>query len=226
VPKTLAPCALRHILLATVCLPIAAMAQHSVAREWNEALLQAIRTDFARPTVHARNLFYSSIAMYDAWAAYDEVASTFLRGREVGGFRCVFEGVDPPADRQAAREEALSHAVYRLLTHRFADSPGAGEALPRVNGVFDKLGYDATNTSTDYTSGSPAALGNYLAQCLIEFGFQDGSLNLVRYHGVLAPHAADRSRIVPGPATTADVAEDCSGHAHTGDGPSRRHRLS
>lgn len=51
-------------------------------------------------------------------------------------------------------------------------------------------------------------------------------LNLVRYHGVLAPHAADRSLIVPRPATTADVAEDGSGHAHAGDGPSRRHRLS
>ena len=28
----------------------------SIARNWNEALLFAIRNDFARPTVHARNL--------------------------------------------------------------------------------------------------------------------------------------------------------------------------
>jgi hypothetical protein len=27
-------------------------------------------------------------------------------------------------------------------------------------------------------------------------------LNLVRYHGVLAPHAADRAQIVPGPETS------------------------
>ena len=51
-------------------------------------------------------------------------------------------------------------------------------------------------------------------------------LNLVRYHGVVAPHAADRSRIVPGPATTADEAEDGTGHVHAGAGPSVRHRLS
>ncbi|WNH08384.1 hypothetical protein [Thalassobellus suaedae] len=38
----------------------------SVARLWNEALLDAIRRDYARPTVHARNLFHTSVAMYDA----------------------------------------------------------------------------------------------------------------------------------------------------------------
>ena len=32
-----------------------AYTQVSVAREWNEILLEAIRNDFARPTVHARN---------------------------------------------------------------------------------------------------------------------------------------------------------------------------
>jgi hypothetical protein len=43
--------------------------QISVARMWNEVLLEGIRNDFARPTVHARNLWHSSAAMYDAWAA-------------------------------------------------------------------------------------------------------------------------------------------------------------
>ena len=51
-------------------------------------------------------------------------------------------------------------------------------------------------------------------------------LNLVRYHGVLAPHAAGRSQIVPGPATTADEAEDGCGQAHAGAEPSGRYRLS
>ena len=46
----------------------------SVARQWNEELLEAIRNDFARPTVHARNLFHTSVAMWDAWAAFDEHA--------------------------------------------------------------------------------------------------------------------------------------------------------
>jgi len=62
------------------------LAQHSVAREWNEVLLEAIRNDFARPTVHAHNLFHVSVAMYDAWAAYDDVAQTYVLGKTVDGF--------------------------------------------------------------------------------------------------------------------------------------------
>ena len=60
----------------------------SVARQWNEALLNAVRSDFARPTVHARNLFHTSAAMYDAWAVYDDMAGTYLLGKQVGGFAC------------------------------------------------------------------------------------------------------------------------------------------
>ena len=41
----------------------AGSAQYSPARHWNEELLEAIRNDFARPTVHGRNLFHTSIAM-------------------------------------------------------------------------------------------------------------------------------------------------------------------
>ncbi len=33
-----------------------------VARQWNDLLLEAIRNDYARPTVHARNLFHVSAA--------------------------------------------------------------------------------------------------------------------------------------------------------------------
>ena len=45
---------------------------HSIARRWNELLLESIRNDLARPVVHARNLFHISAAMYDAWSIWDE----------------------------------------------------------------------------------------------------------------------------------------------------------
>ena len=60
----------------------------SVARVWNEQLLDAIRNDFARPTVHARNLFHISAAMYDAWAVFDVTAEPFLTGKTVAGYSC------------------------------------------------------------------------------------------------------------------------------------------
>ena len=41
--------------------------KNSIARVWNEVILECIRNDFARPTVHARNLFHLSAGIYDAW---------------------------------------------------------------------------------------------------------------------------------------------------------------
>ncbi len=155
--------------------------QHSVARKWNEALIQAIRKDFARPTVHARNLFHTSVAMYDAWAAYDEVAETFLLGKKVGEFTCPFNGISAPANVQTARAEAISYAAYRLLVHRFKNSPGAAVSLARFDSLLAALGYSASFTSTDYSAGSAAALGNYIGQNLIDFGLQDGSNELHGY---------------------------------------------
>ncbi|MDZ7343287.1 MAG: hypothetical protein ONA90_02110, partial [candidate division KSB1 bacterium] len=165
-------------LLPAIWLPdisTATAAPHSVARQWNEALLHAIRKDYARPTVHARNLFHTAVAMYDAWAAYDKVATTFLLGKTVGGFTCPFHGISAPTEVKAAREEAISYAAYRLLRHRFKNSPGAPLSLARFDSLLAALGYNASFTSTDYSSGSPAALGNYIAQQLINFGLQDGA---------------------------------------------------
>jgi hypothetical protein len=81
-----------------------------VARLWNEQLLGAIRIDIPKPPAHARNLFHRSVAMWDAWAAYDPLAIGYL----------VDEKHDvEPAGREAARAEAISYAAYRLLKHRF-----------------------------------------------------------------------------------------------------------
>ena len=66
------------VLCALVLATVPAAAQLSVARQWNDELLDAIRNDLARPTVHARNLFHVSAATYDAWAAYGAVADTWL----------------------------------------------------------------------------------------------------------------------------------------------------
>ena len=150
-------------------------AQHSVARQWNEVLLQSIREDLARPTVHARNLFHVSIAMYDSWAAYDDVAVPYLLGRVNGDFYASFRGVTPPADVKAAQEEAMSYAAYRVLSHRFRFSANVFVTAARIDSLFNALGYDKDFESTDYESGSPAALGNYIGSKIIEFGLQDGA---------------------------------------------------
>lgn len=163
-------------LSLTFSLPFLASAQeHSVAREWNEVFLEGIRNDFARPTVHARNLFHASILMYDAWAAYDPIAQPFFLGKTYGGYTCDFQGVPVPDDVQAAQEKAIAYAMYRLMEHRFANSPQAGETFEFMNQLMANEGFPINNTSTNYVDGDPAHLGNYLAAQIIQFGFQDGS---------------------------------------------------
>jgi hypothetical protein len=76
---------------------------------------------------------------------------------------------------EAAREEAISYAAYRLLSHRFASSPGRVASQAQFDALLERLGYDPSFRSTDYRNGSPAALGNHIGEYLIRFGLQDGS---------------------------------------------------
>ena len=175
---------MRQIILITCflsSLPILGFTQHSIARQWNEVLLESVRNDFARPTVHARNLFHLSAAMYDAWAAVTEDHDTYFLGKEVGGFSIPFDGIPMPGDIQSYREEAISYTAYRLLKHRFKNSPGFEESNKLMDDLFLSLGYDTLNVSTNYSDGSGAALGNYLALQVIEFGLQDGSNEINDY---------------------------------------------
>ncbi|EDP72182.1 hypothetical protein FBALC1_13812 [Flavobacteriales bacterium ALC-1] len=153
----------------------------SIARLWNEALLEAIRSDFARPTVHARNLFHSSVAMYDIWAIYDENARPYFVGETVNGFASVLEDFILIESKEASLKRAISYAMYRLLSHRFQNSPGAETTLQRFDLLMGKLGYDTTYTSLLYEFGNAAALGNYVAQSIIDYGLQDGSREATSY---------------------------------------------
>ena len=81
-------------------------------------------------------------------------------------------------DVETARKETISYAAYRLLSYRFQNSPGAFQSLTAFNSLMSDLGYNTSFSSTDYSSGSAAALGNYIASYIISFGQQDGSNEL------------------------------------------------
>jgi hypothetical protein len=147
----------------------------SVARQWNEVVLHAIRNDYARPTVHARNLFHISSAMFDAWSVYRAQATPFLFGNSVAGFGCAAEAINVSADILPLQEQAISFASYSMIKHRFRLSPGADDIIATADALMTTLGYDMSNTSVDYSEGSAAALGNAIAACYINFGLQDGA---------------------------------------------------
>lgn len=167
-----------------LCIHFVSIAQdtdHSIARKWNDVLLELIRNDFARPTVHARNLFHHSIAMYDAWAAYDTQANPYLLGNIHHGFYTPFRKTEAVGNISSAREEAISYASYRLLNHRFKNSPAAENMLQKTDSLMLALNYSPAFSSTAYQTDGPAALGNYIAQKIIEYGLQDGSNEQLDY---------------------------------------------
>ncbi len=169
------PPARLFLFVCLACFSQHLAAQQTIAREWNEAVLQTVREDLARPHVQARNLFYFSVALYDAWAAYDDEADPYLLGKTIGSYTCPCQQVPQPKDPEAARREAMSFAAYRLLMARYSYSPRGAGALTRFREIMTKHGYDIQDRSTDYASGSPAALGNYVAQCVLRMGQLDGA---------------------------------------------------
>ena len=150
-------------------------APESVARLWNEQLLQAIRGDFARPTVHARNLLHTSIALYDSYAVYGGQYEPVLLGKTFGSQFTPRPEFAIPADVALARRTTMSYAAYRLIRHRFGQSPGRRATYARVDSLMNALGHNTQFRSTDFSGGDPAALGNWIAEQIIEFGFTDGA---------------------------------------------------
>jgi hypothetical protein len=144
------------------CPPAANHPEWSVARRWDEALLDAIRRALPNPPVHARNLFHTSVAMWDAWAAYDPTASGYIVKEKVHA-----------ADPAAARAEAISYAAYRVLASRFAKAVGGADSISEFADVMDMLCYRLDVTRTD--GSSPAALGNRVAAAVLAYGLADGS---------------------------------------------------
>jgi len=141
----------------------------SAARIWNEETLAAIRLDNPRPPVHARNLFHTSAAMYDAWAAYDGTADPYL----------VDETPIACGDIEEDRAIAISFAAYRILHHRYTNSLGVAETLPVLDARMAAMGFDTSFTST--VGDMPAAVGNRIGAAYIAYGLTDGSNELGNY---------------------------------------------
>lgn len=141
---------------------------HSVARLWNERLLSLIRQVVPAPTVHARNLFHLSAAMWDAWAAFDPSADGWA-----------YREKHEADDVTAAREVAMSYAAYRILDWRYrqvSDLATADEELRSTMALLC-LRPDFTGAEGD----DPSAIGNRIAELVLERGAGDGSLEDVRY---------------------------------------------
>ena len=165
----------------------------SVARQWMDLLLDSITDDYARPVVHARNLFHLSAVMWNAWAIWEDGPSLWQFGDEF----------HLNEDVAAARREAISYAAYRLLMYRFANSPGFEVHGPRYTQKMIDLGYDPSFTDT--VGADPAAVGNWVGMWMIVIGMNDGANELGDYvNSSYLPVNEPLVPPLPGPQVVAD----------------------
>ena len=155
-------------LLISGSLVLTAQATFTAARTWDEQALSAIRIDTPNPPVQARNLFHLSVAMYDAWAAYDPVATGYL-----------FREKHTSTNLTAARNEAISYAAYRILKERYVYSKSASNTLAALDAQMVALGYATNNFSTD--TSTPAGVGNSVYAAVSAFFISDGSFQTNAY---------------------------------------------
>ena len=152
----------------------------SVARTWNEQNLDAIRLDIPHPPAHARNLFHISVAMWDAWAAYDAVAVGYVHNEDA---------VAPGGDIAAARREAISHAAYRVLRFRYENSVNAATTATALRDQMIALGYDPDDETV--VGATPAVVGNRIAAAVLAFAATDNSNELNGYEDLTYTAAND-----------------------------------
>ncbi|HTL57893.1 MAG TPA: vanadium-dependent haloperoxidase [Candidatus Limnocylindrales bacterium] len=135
---------------------------YTIARNWSERALESIRMDTPHPPAQARNLFSYSVCMYDAWAAYDSNAVGFI-----------YRGKHTAPDVAAARREAISYAMYRMMAERLAYSRTATNQAIRNPDFMTALGYDPTISTRD--TSLPAGVGNSVYDAVSAWFVNDGS---------------------------------------------------
>ena len=160
----------------------------NIVRTWSEALLVAVELDGQGPTIHSRNLYHTFLGMYDAWAMYEPDAEPHFLGGEMGGISCPCEAgfkIPDSLNTDSAQQIAMSFAAYRIIRRRFNLTGSKNRILDAVDFLFEDLGYNRHDVSLDYQDGSPEHLGNYIGQCIINFGIQDGAGEEDRFEPIL-----------------------------------------
>ena len=169
----------KYRLLSLLTLPIAAISLFpSSARaddwglnssdpvlRWNDAMLQAISHSGPGPTPTARALGIVGTSMYDAWAAYDDVAIGTTLGNSLQ--------ITGEHNTEQNKEAAVSYAAYRALVDLFPDQ------VELFDQLMVDLGYDSSLTGMDLETA--AGVGNYVSQALLSDRHYDGSNQLNGY---------------------------------------------
>ncbi|WP_417490336.1 vanadium-dependent haloperoxidase [Maricaulis sp.] len=138
----------------------------SAAYHWLDIALNATAHEVprfgARPTIISRQLAIVETAVYDAWAAYDDIA---VGTRYGGNLR------RPEAERTEANKQiAIAYAAYRTMLDQFPTE------ADYITGAFVAAGLDPADNSLD--PASPVGIGNLAAAAVLEYRHHDGANQL------------------------------------------------
>lgn len=180
----------KYFLIITICLCSSVASAQSVLDEpnpvkfWMQHYLEAIRKDGFGPTVHARNMYHVSAVLYDTWLIYNPSKGTPLfLGKTVNDFEFAIEDFEPEGDRDSSMLVSMNYAVFHLLKLRFSEYSSKVRVLDDWIFAMEDLGLKPGFTNSDYSEGSPAALGVYVAELMYEFGLQEGAGDDQGYEG-------------------------------------------
>ena len=134
----------------------------TISVQWDQAVQEAVINTAVGPTVASRAYGMVHTAIFDAWAAYEDIPVSTRLG----------DNLQRPSQEntETNKIEAMSYSAYRVLVDLF----------PTQTGIFDdlmaELGFDPSNTTNDATT--PAGIGNVSAAALLDFRHNDGSNQL------------------------------------------------
>ena len=156
----------------------------SVARIWMDAYLEAIRKDGLGPTIHARNMYQLSAVMYDTWLVYHpEKGEHLFLGNITNEFNFEFSGFEIPENRDSALFVSLNYAACRFILNRFENYSSKVRVNDDLIFLLEDLGLNPKYRNDDYSTGNPAALGNYIANKMHEFGLSEPAGDEDGYEG-------------------------------------------
>ncbi|MBI5609707.1 MAG: hypothetical protein HY902_12615, partial [Deltaproteobacteria bacterium] len=160
----------------------------SMARRWNELLIDSIRRDIPRPGVHARNLYHVSLAMHDAWTAYEpERKGLVFTGKAAAG--------------DTGRDTAIAYAALRVLTHRYQSAVGGKVSADCYQKFMKVLALDPADATS--TGGTGVAIGNQAGQAIIAAFANDGANEANNYADTTGYKATNPPLVVDQPGTPA-----------------------
>ena len=152
----------RTLLLATLVLGAAAPAfaapSNNIVIRWNDAMLDAVAKNPPSPTATCWRMYMTSASMYEAWAAYDEVAVGVVFG----------DALRRPASQRTLenKREAVSQAAYYALSRLYPNQE------PDFRALLEELGYRVTKNRG---LGNPSGLGHRAAEGVFLDRADDGS---------------------------------------------------